>query len=126
MQAHSEGRRGGDEAFDRDRHRRARSRDSPAVAKTVICSSLVKAAVYGGDANWGRILCAIGYSPADIDVTKVEVSIRSAGGEVAVCRDGAGVPFSEEEAAKVLAAEEVEILIDLHDGRRVRRPGDVT
>ena len=86
------------------------------VAKTVICSSLVKAAVYGGDANWGRILCAIGYSPADIDVTKVEVSIRSAGGEVAVCRDGAGVPFSEEEAAKVLAAEEVEILIDLHDG----------
>ena len=86
------------------------------VAKTVICSSLVKAAMYGGDANWGRVLCAIGYSPAEVDVTKVEVGFRSTGGLGYVCRDGAGIPFSEEEAARVLAADEIEILIDLHDG----------
>ena len=86
------------------------------VAKEVICSSLCKAAMYGCDANWGRVLCAIGYSPADVDVTKVEVSFESAGGRVCVCREGAGIPFSEEEALKVLKTDEIEVLIDLHDG----------
>ena len=86
------------------------------VAKQVICSSLVKAAMYGRDANWGRVLCAIGYSPADVDVTKVELTFHSEGGTVCVCQNGAGIPFSEEEALKVLSADEIEILIDLHDG----------
>ncbi len=86
------------------------------VAKSVICSNLVKAAMAGEDANWGRVLCAIGYSNTDLDVTKVEVSFRTKAGQVDVCRDGAGIAFSEEEAAKVLAEHDIDILIDLHDG----------
>ena len=90
--------------------------DAKTVAKSIICSSLVKTAMAGGDANWGRVLCAIGDSEADVDVTKVELSFRSPVGEIRVCESGAGIPFSEEEAADVLAAEEVEIIVDLHDG----------
>ena len=86
------------------------------VAKSVICSSLVKSAMYGSDANWGRILCAIGYSGADVDVNKVEVSFVSDGGSVLVCKNGAGVAFSEELAKEVLACDEIRIMIDLHDG----------
>ena len=86
------------------------------VAKSVICSSLLKAAMFGEDANWGRVLCAIGYSGADVDVNKVNVSFRSAAGLVEVCRDGAGVPFSEELAAQVLHESRIEILIGLGDG----------
>ncbi len=86
------------------------------VAKSVVCSSLTKAAMFGEDANWGRVLCAIGYSGADVDVNKVGVSFRSAAGEVEVCRNGAGVPFSEEEAAKVLHEKEICILVRLGDG----------
>ena len=86
------------------------------VAKSVICSSLTKAAMFGEDANWGRVLCAIGYSGAKVDVDKVGVSFRSAAGSVEVCRDGAGVPFSEELAAQVLHEEEIEILVSLGDG----------
>ncbi len=86
------------------------------VAKSVICSSLLKAAMFGEDANWGRVLCAIGYSGADVDVNKVDVSFRSAAGLVQVCHNGAGVPFSEELAAKVLHEHEIEILIGLGDG----------
>ena len=66
------------------------------VAKSVICSSLLKAAMFGADANWGRVLCAIGYSGASVDVNRVDVSFKSAKGEIAVCRNGAGVEFSEE------------------------------
>ncbi|MEI3161064.1 MAG: bifunctional glutamate N-acetyltransferase/amino-acid acetyltransferase ArgJ [Oscillospiraceae bacterium] len=86
------------------------------VAKSIICSSLVKAAMFGADANWGRVLCAIGYSGADVDVHKVDVAFRSAAGTVRVCVDGAGIPFSEEEAKKVLLEKEIEILVDLKSG----------
>ena len=86
------------------------------VARSVISSSLTKAAMFGEDANWGRVLCAIGYSGADVDVGKVDVSFRSDAGSVTVCQNGAGVPFSEEEAAKVLHETEIDILITLGDG----------
>ena len=86
------------------------------VAKSVICSSLVKAAMFGADANWGRVLCAIGYIGAPVDVHKVDVAFRSAAGTVSVCVDGAGIPFSEEEAKKVLLEKEIEILVDLKSG----------
>ncbi len=86
------------------------------VAKSVICSSLLKAAMFGADANWGRVLCAIGYSGADIDVTKVDVAFRSAKGTVEVCKNGAGIPFSEEKAKEVLLESEIEILVSLGNG----------
>lgn len=86
------------------------------VAKSVICSSLVKSAMYGADANWGRVLCAIGYSGASVDVTKVDVDFVSPAGSVAVCRNGSGIPFSEEKAKKVLTADEVQIMIGLNAG----------
>ena len=86
------------------------------VAKSVICSSLLKAAMFGADANWGRVLCAIGYSGADVDVNKVDVSFRSAAGQVDVCKNGAGIPFSEEEAKQVLLQKEIEILVGLNEG----------
>ncbi len=86
------------------------------VAKSIICSSLVKAAMFGADANWGRILCAIGYAGADVDVHKVEVSFRSNKGEILVCKQGAGVDFSEEKAKEILLEKEIEILVSLHDG----------
>ena len=86
------------------------------VAKSVICSSLLKAAMFGADANWGRVLCAIGYSGADVDVNAVDVSFRSPKGEIAVCKNGAGVPFSEEKAKEILLEREIEILVSLGDG----------
>ncbi len=85
-------------------------------AKSVICSSLMKAAMFGADANWGRVLCAIGYSGADVDVGSIGVSFKSAKGEIQVCKDGAGVPFSEETAKKILLEKEIEILVSLGDG----------
>jgi len=86
------------------------------VAKSVICSSLLKAAMFGADANWGRVLCAIGYSGADVDVNKVDVSFRSNKGTLDVCKNGAGVPFSEEFAKEVLLEKEIEILVGLNNG----------
>ena len=86
------------------------------VAKSVICSSLVKAAMFGADANWGRILCAIGYSGADVDVTKVGVKFASRAGELAVCENGAGIDFSEDTAKVVLSEDEIDILVTLGDG----------
>ena len=86
------------------------------VAKSVICSSLLKAAMFGADANWGRVLCAIGYSGADVDVTKVDVSFRSAKGTIPVCKNGAGIPFSEEIAKEILLEKEIDILIELNSG----------
>ncbi len=85
-------------------------------AKSVICSSLFKAAMFGADANWGRVLCALGYAGADIDVNKIDVLFRSAAGEIAVCKNGAGVDFSEELASKILRKDEIEILISLGSG----------
>ena len=86
------------------------------AAKSVICSSLVKAAMFGADANWGRILCAIGYSGAKVDVNRVDVAFRSAKGEIPVCKDGAGIDFSEEIAKEILLEKEIEILVSLGDG----------
>ena len=86
------------------------------IAKSVICSSLTKAAMFGADANWGRVLCAIGYSDAPVDVHKVAVAFRSPAGTIAVCENGAGIPFSEELAKQILLEKEIEILVDLGDG----------
>ena len=86
------------------------------VAKSVICFSLLKAAMFGADANWGRVLCAIGYSGADVDVQRVDVAFKSPKGIVEVCKNGAGVPFSEEEAKAVLLEKEIEILVKLNSG----------
>ena len=86
------------------------------VAKSVACSSLLKAAIFGADANWGRVLCAIGYSGADLDVNKVGVSFKSNAGVIEVCRNGAGVDYSEEIAKKILLEEEITILITLDSG----------
>jgi len=86
------------------------------VAKSVICSSLLKAAMFGADANWGRVLCAIGYSGADVDVNAVDVSFVSPKGEITVCVNGAGVPFSEEKAKEILLEKEIEIRVSLGDG----------
>ena len=86
------------------------------VAKSVICSSLTKAAMFGADANWGRVLCAIGYSGADVDVTKIDVLFISAKGEIQVCKNGAGVDFSEEKAKEILLEKEINISINLNSG----------
>ena len=86
------------------------------IAKSIICSSLVKAAMFGADANWGRILCAIGYSGAEVDVNKVDVYFKSAQGEIIVCQNGAGVDFSEDLAKQILLANEITIVVKLGDG----------
>ena len=86
------------------------------VAKSVICSSLLKAAMFGADANWGRVLCAIGYSGAAVDVLSVDVAFESAAGKVEVCKNGAGIDFSEEVAKKVLLEKEITILVKVGDG----------
>ena len=86
------------------------------AAKSVITSSLFKAAMFGADANWGRVLCAIGYSGADVDVNKIDVSFRSAKGTVTVCKNGAGILFSEEIAKEILLEKEIDILVNLGDG----------
>ncbi len=85
-------------------------------AKSVICSSLTKAAMFGADANWGRILCALGYAQCDLDITKIDVSFKSSKGEIPVCVGGAGIPFSEEKAKEILLENEIEILVSLNDG----------
>ncbi|MBQ2953142.1 MAG: bifunctional glutamate N-acetyltransferase/amino-acid acetyltransferase ArgJ [Clostridia bacterium] len=91
-------------------------RDAKLAAKSVVCSSLFKAAVFGADANWGRVLCALGYSGADIDVKAVDVTFRSIKGEINVCSMGASVPFSEEKAKEILLEDEIDVLITLRDG----------
>lgn len=91
-------------------------KDAVTVSKSVICSSLLKSAMFGADANWGRVLCAIGYSGADVDVKKVDVSFKSAKGEILVCKDGAGVEFSEERAKEILLEKEIDILVSLNEG----------
>lgn len=89
--------------------------DAKLVAKSVICSSLLKAAMFGADANWGRVLCAIGYSKANVDVLKVDVAFKSEAGILPVCKNGAGIPFSEEIAKEILEKEEITIEINLND-----------
>lgn len=91
-------------------------KDAKGVAKSVICSSLLKAAMFGADANWGRVLCAIGYSGCDVDVHKVDVSFASEKGTIDVCRNGAGIEFSEELAKEILIRDEIDIIVSLNDG----------
>ena len=86
------------------------------VAKSVVCSSLTKAAMFGADANWGRVLCAIGYSGADVNVDKIDVFFKSSKGEIQVCKNGSGVDFSEEKAKEILLESEIDIVINLNDG----------
>lgn len=86
------------------------------VAKSVIRSPLFKCAMFGADANWGRVLCAIGYAETDFDINKVDVDLGSRAGRIAVCRNGAGVDFSEDEAKKILTEDEIEIYIELNAG----------
>ncbi|MDY4222467.1 MAG: bifunctional ornithine acetyltransferase/N-acetylglutamate synthase, partial [Candidatus Faecousia sp.] len=86
------------------------------VAKSVICSSLLKAAMFGADANWGRVLCAIGYSGAQVDVNKIDVAFQSKAGTIAVCKNGAGLAFSEELAKTILLEKEITILVELNSG----------
>lgn len=86
------------------------------VAKGIICSSLVKAAMFGADANWGRVLCAIGYCGADVDIATVDVSFESIKGKIAVCKDGAGIEFSEEKAKEILLENEIFIKVELNSG----------
>ncbi|MBQ8978494.1 MAG: bifunctional glutamate N-acetyltransferase/amino-acid acetyltransferase ArgJ, partial [Oscillospiraceae bacterium] len=86
------------------------------VAKSVIRSPLFKCAMFGADANWGRVLCAIGYADAEFDINKVDVSLGSRKGIIKVCENGAGVSFSEEEAKTILLEDEIEIYVDLHQG----------
>ncbi len=86
------------------------------VSKSVICSSLFKAAVFAADANWGRILCAIGYADCDFDASNVDVSVTSAAGSVEVCKGSASVPFDDDFATKVMSEKVVTVEIDLHDG----------
>ena len=90
--------------------------DAITVAKSVIGSTLFKCAIFGEDANWGRILCAVGYADAEFDINKVDVDLKSEYGEIAVCRSGAGVEFSEEKAAEILKSDEIFVLINLHAG----------
>ena len=93
--------------------------DAKAIAKSIICSSLVKAAMFGADANCGRILCAAGYSGAELDVHKIDVSYKSAKGEILVCKGGLGLVFDEDKAKEILLEKEIEILVALSDGEGV-------
>jgi len=86
------------------------------VAKSVICSSLFKAAMFGADANWGRVLCAIGYAGAEVDVKKVDVGFSSKAGSIVVCKNGAGVAFDEDTAKSILTADEIDVNIALNEG----------
>ncbi len=86
------------------------------AAKSVICSSLVKSAMFGADANWGRVLCAVGYSGIQADLDHIDIVFSSRAGDILLCRDGTGVDFSEEEAKKILSEDEIDILITLRDG----------
>jgi len=86
------------------------------VAKSIVRSPLVKTGIFGSDANWGRILCAIGYAEADFDIHTVDVDVRSSAGEIAACRNGLIVEFSEEKAKEILLQDEIYITVNLHQG----------
>lgn len=86
------------------------------LAKSVICSSLTKAAIFGHDANWGRILCAMGYSGAQFDPEQVELFFMSKAGRIQIYKDGVAADYSEEEATKILSEPEVTVLVDMKSG----------
>ena len=86
------------------------------MAKSVICSSLSKAAIYGHDANWGRFLCAMGYSGVEFDPEAVELFFQSKAGKIQIYKDGVSTGYSEEEATRILSEEEVTFLADMKMG----------
>ncbi len=86
------------------------------AAKSVVTSSLLKAAMFGEDANWGRVMCAVGYSGAELDIDKIDIKFASEAGEITVCEKGGALDFDEEIAAKILHEKEIEIIVDLNDG----------
>ncbi len=86
------------------------------IAKSVVASDLCKTAMFGEDANWGRVLCAIGYTPGEFSVEDISLVLKSDVGEVLVCKHSIHHPFSEENASKVLAEDSIQILIDMHSG----------
>ena len=86
------------------------------ISKSVISSTLTKAAIFGADANWGRVLCAMGYSGAEFDPDKVDVHFTSAAGDIAVCEKGRGLDFDETKAKKILTEHDVEINITMGEG----------
>lgn len=90
--------------------------DARLLSKSVICSSLTKAAIFGHDANWGRILCALGYSGAEFDPQKVELFFLSKSGRIRIYGEGGAADYSEEEATKILSDKEVTVLVDMHEG----------
>ena len=94
-------------------------RTAEIVAKSVITSSLFKSAIFGEDANWGRILCAIGYAPVEFDIHQVYVTLGSDKGVILVCEDGAGVEFSEEEAKEILSEEEIRVHVTIGKGEGI-------
>ena len=91
-------------------------KEAKKVAKSVVCSNLLKSAMFGEDANWGRVLCAIGYSGAKIIPDRIDLTFESASGSLPVCKDGAAIGFSEEKAKEVLSEKEINILVDLKSG----------
>ncbi|MCP1223760.1 bifunctional glutamate N-acetyltransferase/amino-acid acetyltransferase ArgJ [Sebaldella sp. S0638] len=90
--------------------------DAKKVSKSVVTSSLFKAAVFGSDANWGRILCAVGYSGAELIVDKIEIFIKGENQMIQVAKNGMGIEFSEEEVEKILKEEKVGVIVNLNDG----------
>lgn len=86
------------------------------LAKSVVSSSLVKTALFGADANWGRVLCALGYAGVYFDTRKVGVCFSSDAGSVPVCKDGLAVAFDEEKAQKILSRDQITVEITLGDG----------
>ncbi|MEG2814760.1 MAG: bifunctional glutamate N-acetyltransferase/amino-acid acetyltransferase ArgJ [Oscillospiraceae bacterium] len=86
------------------------------ISKSVICSPLLKCAMFGSDANWGRVLCAIGYADVPTDVNKISVGFKSKAGEIFVCENGRGIPFSEEKAKEILSLDDIIIIVNLSDG----------
>ena len=92
------------------------TKSAKAIAKSVVTSSLFKAAMFGRDANWGRILCAIGYAEGDFDISNVDVTLASKAGSIQVCHNGAGCGFDEDEALVVLSESEIDILINMQQG----------
>ena len=94
----------------------ATKEDAKLLSKSVICSSLTKAAIFGHDANWGRILCALGYSGANFDPEKIELYFEGKSGRIQIYKDGAATDYSEEEATKILSEPEVRVLVDMKMG----------
>lgn len=88
------------------------------LAMSVASSSLLKAAVFGADANWGRVLCAMGYSKAEFDPARVDIYFASKNGEILVCKAGKGIEFDEDKAARILEPDAIEIIADLHEGEK--------